>query len=368
MKLTWSVVPLPLREPFRISRSVMSTRDAVQLVLHHDGVSGYGEIVTSAYYGLDVPGIVAALTGLPACPDPETLLAELPDLPYPPGVLAGLDAAAFDLMGKRDGLPVHRLAGHPEWRPVPTAYTIGICDPSRAGETARDLGERGFTVLKVKLGSPDEDDDVARVAAVRAAVPGARLLLDPNGAWTAEQAVRILERMPYADAVEQPVPPGRPDLLAWVSERSPTPVIADEDAVDAADVERLAGAVAGVNVKVAKCGGVRAALRVIDAARGHGMNVMLGCLVASSLGVAPAAHLAGHARWTDLDGHLLLARDPWTGIGGEDGVLRLSGRPGLGVRRAEETGGEENETGGEEGAPWHPGPPGPGVRRADEAG
>ena len=133
------------------------------------------------------------------------------------------------------------------------------------------------------------------------------------------------------DALEQPIPPGDPDALAWVRERCPAPLVADEDAATAADVRGLAGAVDAVNIKLAKCGGLRPAREIIEVARAGGLDVMLGCLVASSLGIAPAVHLAGQARWADLDGHLLLAYDPFSGIGGEDGTLRLAGVPGLGV-------------------------------------
>ncbi|MFC9490490.1 enolase C-terminal domain-like protein, partial [Streptomyces hydrogenans] len=141
---------------------------------------------------------------------------------------------------------------------------------------------------------------------------------------TEERAHALLPRFAAlgVTAVEQPVPPGRPDTLARVAAASPVPVIADEDAVTHADAVALAGRVHGVNVKLAKCGGVRAALRIHEALRGSGTDLMLGCLTASSLGLAPAVHLADRARWVDLDGHLLLADDPWTGIGGADGTVR----------------------------------------------
>ncbi|WP_422752179.1 enolase C-terminal domain-like protein [Micromonospora sp. WMMD708] len=337
MRLDWRSYPLRLREPLRISRATMPGRDAVQLDLSHDGVTGHGEVVTSVYYGLDLAAILGLLPGLRhrvrACGEPEVLLAELPALAgeLPAGVLAALDAAVHDLLGRRAGQPVHRWLGRPAPTPAVTAHTVGLVAPGHARLTALDLARRGFRMVKVKCG---DAADVARVAAVRAALPQARLVLDPNGAWTPEQTVRLLDTLrPYGvDAVEQPIAPGTPQLLAWISARTEVPVVADEDAATAAHVDALAGAVAGVNVKLAKCGGIHAARQIAATARAHGMDLMLGCLVASSLGIAPAVHLTGDARWIDLDGHLLLAADPWTGIGGHDGVLRLSGSPGLGVR------------------------------------
>lgn len=339
MRLGWRTYPLRLREPLRISRSTMAGRHAVQVELSHDGVTGHGEVVTSVYYGLDLAAIRALLAGVRdrvhGSGAPEALLADLPALAgrLPAGVLAALDAAVHDLLGRRDAMPVHRWLGRPAWSPVPTAHTIGLVAPHHAGAAARALTGRGFQLIKVKGG---DDADVARVAAVRAAAPRARLVLDPNGAWTPEQTVRLLDALrPYGiDAVEQPIAPGTPRLLAWISARTDVPVIADEDAATVAHVDALAGAVAGINLKIAKCGGIREAQQIAAAARAHGMDLMLGCLVASSLGIAPAVHLAAEARWIDLDGHLLLADDPWTGIGGENGILRLTGEPGLGVRAA----------------------------------
>ncbi|MEV5490243.1 dipeptide epimerase [Streptomyces bobili] len=334
-------VRLVLAEPLRISRSTMAARDAVWLTVEHDGLRGHGEAVTSAYYGLDTPTLqrLLAAVDLGRFADPETALEALRDdePSAPPAVTAAVEAALLDLVGKRANAPVHRLLGAPAAPVVATARTLGITSLTHAAAQARRLAESGFQVLKVKAGSPDPEDDVERVRVVRDAAPGARLLLDPNGAWTLRQAEKLLPR--YAElgveAVEQPLAPGDPETLAALAERSPLPVIADEDAVGLEDARRLAGRVHGVNVKLAKCGGVHAALRIAEAIEGSGTALMLGCLTASSLGLAPAVHLADRARWTDLDGHLLLADDPWSGIGGADGFVRASDRPGLGVTHAD---------------------------------
>ncbi|MFC4611308.1 dipeptide epimerase [Streptomyces maoxianensis] len=342
MKVSQRTVRLQLTEPLRISRSTMAARDAVRLSVEHQGGSGHGEVVASVYYGLDA-GTIARLLNevaldLARFADPETALGALRTGALPangtaPAVTAAVESALLDLVGKRAGVPVHQLLGTPDAPSAATARTIGITSPGRAAVQAARLVRDGFAVLKIKAGAPDPEDDLKRVRAVRAAAPHARLLLDPNGAWTVATAQRLLPRLAEEgiEAVEQPIAPGDPEALAKLAERSPLPVIADEDAVGYEDARRLAGRVQGINVKLAKCGGVTTALRIAELIAGSGTELMLGCLTASTLGIAPAVHLADRARWIDLDGHLLLARDPWTGIGGADGTVRTSPRPGLGV-------------------------------------
>ncbi|WP_330241973.1 enolase C-terminal domain-like protein [Streptomyces sp. NBC_00525] len=340
MKCTLRTTRLRLAEPLRISRSTTTARHAVVLSVEHQGLHGHGEAVTSVYYGLDTATLRQCLHrsahALARFPDPETALAALPDTApgTPPAVTAAVESALLDLAGRRAGQPVHRLLGAAASPAAATARTIGITAPPHAAALATRLAERGFTVLKLKAGTTDPEDDLARVRAVRAAAPGVRLLLDPNGGWSPSAAPRLLGRFAElgVEAVEQPVPPGDPEGLARLAARSPLPVVADEDAVSYEDAARLAGRVHGINVKLPKCGGPGAALRIAALIAGSGTDLMLGCLTASSLGLAPAVHLADRARWTDLDGHLLLAHDPWTGIGGDDGTVRAAALPGLGVR------------------------------------
>ncbi|MET9567366.1 enolase C-terminal domain-like protein [Streptomyces tauricus] len=343
MKATLRTVRLTLAEPLRISRSTTTARDAVWLTIEHDGLRGHGEAVTSVYYGLDTDTLQQRLyvsgRDLGRFPDPESALREWQARDgradeRPAAVTAAVEAALLDLCGKRSGTPVYRLLGAEDAPRAATARTIGIVPAPHAAAQARALVAAGFALIKAKAGTPDPGDDLDRIRAIRSAAPGARLLLDPNGAWSVDQARHLLAR--YAElgveAVEQPIAPGDPEALARLAEGSPLPLIADEDAVGLEDVRRLAGRVHGVNVKLAKCGGPRAALRMAESIAGSGTELMLGCLTASTLGLAPAVHLADRARWADLDGHLLLADDPWTGIGGTDGVVRAGDQPGLGVR------------------------------------
>ncbi|MFD5871179.1 enolase C-terminal domain-like protein [Streptomyces sp. NPDC060322] len=364
MRLTQHTVRLVLAEPLRISRSVLTARDAVVLSVEHEGLTGHGEAVSSVFHKLDTPTLqrlaVRAGERLTRFTGPETALhalrvGELTAPGTPAAMTAAVEAALLDLVGKRTATAVHRFLGSPVAPRTATARTISLISPGRAAAQARELAEAGFSVIKIKAGAPDHDEDLDRVRAVRAAAPAARLLLDPNGAWSAGQARTLLPLFAElgVEAVEQPLAPGDPEALARLAARSPLPVIADEDAVTSEDARRLAGRVHGINVKLAKCGGVHAALRIAALIEGSGTDLMLGCLTASTLGIAPAVHIADRARWTDLDGHLLLAHDPWTGIGGGDGLVAATGRPGLGVRPRTETGAEsgvDDETGAETGA------------------
>ncbi|MFJ9054914.1 enolase C-terminal domain-like protein [Streptomyces sp. NPDC102409] len=359
MRLTQHTVRLVLAEPLRISRSVMAARDAVVLSVEHEGLTGHGEAVSSVFHKLDTPTLqrlaVRAGERLTRFAGPETALhalrvGELTAPGTPAAMTAAVEAALLDLVGKRTATAVHRFLGSPVAPRTATARTISLISPGRAAAQARELADAGFSVIKIKAGAPDHDVDLDRVRAVRAAAPAARLLLDPNGAWSAGQARTLLPLFAElgVEAVEQPLAPGDPEALARLAARSPLPVIADEDAVTYEDARRLAGRVHGINVKLAKCGGVHAALRIAALIEGSGTDLMLGCLTASTLGIAPAVHIADRARWTDLDGHLLLAHDPWTGIGGGDGLVAATGRPGLGVRPRTEAG-AETEAGGETG-------------------
>lgn len=339
MKLSWRGGTLSLREPFR-GWSSAPEREAVWVELADDGLVGRGEVVVHPHQNLDANGIGELLGSirhdLEDATDPGQLLRVQTwarPLRTAPGVRAAVDSALHDLAAQQSGTPVHRWIEAPAAEPASTTCTIGITTTARAVETATQLAESGFEVLKLKLGATDEAGELARVAAVREAAPGARILLDPNGAWSPEQTLRMLEAAVRHGVVaaEQPIRPGTPQNLAWVAQRSPVPIIADEDAADIADVLLLSASVHGINVKIHRCGGIQPALEIVRAARDAGLDVMLGCLVASSLGIAPAAHLIGHARWVDLDGHLFLDHDPWQGIGGQDGRLTITDKPGLGV-------------------------------------
>ncbi|MFI2478551.1 mandelate racemase/muconate lactonizing enzyme family protein [Nocardia xishanensis] len=339
MRITWQTTRLELARPLRISRASMSGRDAAWVRLTDGKDEGWGEVVTSPRLGLDTARITTALAALAArveeCGEPEQFRANLPDLraAFPLPVVCAVDSAVHDLLARRASVSVAAYLGLAQRDRVPTACTIGLASVAEAGDRTAELTAAGFCVVKIKLGAPDPADDIARVRAVRAVAPSATLLLDPNGAWDASTAVTVLRTLAELDiaAVEQPVPAGRLAWLAEVADRAPIPVIADEDAGAVADLDRLPDGIRGINIKLAECGGLDAALSMIGHARDRGLDVMLGCQAASSLGIAPAVHLLDAARWVDLDGHLLLAEDPWTGLGAADGVLSTPAGPGLGV-------------------------------------
>ncbi len=328
--ISWQALTLQLRNPFRLSYGVSETRRVFWLRLADD--AGWGEAAIPPYYGISDAAMIALWEGVRRTwpDDPAEIEAWIgPDGPAP--ARAALDLALHDRIARRQGVPLHRLLDLPAPLPLPTSFTIAIGEPA---EMARLAGEAGrYPVLKIKLGS---DDDEARLAAVRAARPEARLRVDANAGWSAEEAVgRVAALERYGlEMIEQPVAKGDIAGMGYVQAHTALPVIADESVQTLADVEALAAAgVAGINLKLMKVGGLAPGLRILRRARELGMKVMLGCMIETSLGVTAMAHLAGLADWLDLDAPLLIANDPFDGVYYDEAArMHLPERTGIGAR------------------------------------
>jgi L-alanine-DL-glutamate epimerase-like enolase superfamily enzyme len=321
-------VEVHTRRTFAIARSSADAFERVVFEIEAGGVTGRGEAAPTSYYGQGT-GVVALALQDVEIRDPwdiEGSLARSDQLP--PSALAALDNALHDLAAKRLGVPVYRLLGMAKPEPV-SAYTLGIADRETTIADAERLRE--YPILKVKVGGWK---DVETLRAVRAA-SGAELWVDANEAFSPEEAIDVVAELKEIGVrmIEQPVPSSAgPEALGLVTEAaSPVPVMADESSIEARDVPALAGYVSGVNVKLAKCGGIRSALKMIHTARAHGMLVMLGCMVETSLGISAAAHISGLVDFVDLDGAMLLADDPYSGPTYESGRILLSEEPGLGI-------------------------------------
>jgi L-alanine-DL-glutamate epimerase-like enolase superfamily enzyme len=341
LTLRSEVRTLAFRDPFRIARDpndATATTVLVELADETGALVGLGEGFPDTYYG-ETPATMAAVFPL--------LLQAVGEADWTADGLAAagermdaalanngaakcaLDIALHDLAAKRAGQPLHAFLGLPAEGP-PTDFTLGIDDPEAVAERARRAAR--FPALKVKVGGPA---DLATLEAVRA-VFGGPIRVDANTAWTPEAALGLLPELERlgVELIEQPFPARRYDDLRWLQQRTSLPIVADESAVAIADLDALVGVVAGVNVKLAKCGGVGAARRMLQRARDLGFRTFLGCMEETSVGIAASAAVASLADWVDLDGCLLLADDPFEGLALDEACRwRLTAEPGLGVRR-----------------------------------
>jgi len=313
---------------FAIARSSADAFERVIFELEEDGLVGRGEAAPTRYYGQDARGVADALEGVEIRDpwDVEGTLAQNGHLPST--ARAALDTALHDLAARRLGVPLYRLLGLACPEPV-SAYTLAIAEPETTVTEAKRLSR--FSILKIKVGGWEDIETVRAVAGFSEA----EIWVDANEAFSPDEAPEVVRELKGMGVrlIEQPVPASAgPEVLRLATEAAyPVPVIADESVIAATDIPPLAGCVSGVNVKLAKCGGVRGALTIIHTARSLGMTVMLGCMVETSLGIAAAAHISGLVDLVDLDGAMLLADDPFKGIGYESGRILLSDEPGLGV-------------------------------------
>ena len=334
LRLEAEILELKTRHPFIIARGTRDTYRTVMVRLTDaDGVQGWGEAAPQTYYGETAETVLAAMqvysTALPDNPlhleDAEAALALA--LAGNNSARAALSTALHDLAGKRLGAPVHQLFGlDPSKCPIST-FTIGIDTPERIRMKVAEAVQ--YPALKIKLGTVD---DLAILTAIRETTDK-ELRVDANAGWTRKQALSMLPVLAEfgVTVLEQPLDPGDLDGLAMVTRHSRIPIIADESCLTAADIPGLVGRVDGINIKLAKCGSLREALRMIAVARAHHMTVMVGCMIESSIGITAAAQFTPLVDLCDLDGAALLARDPYVGATIQGGQLRLPEGPGLGL-------------------------------------
>jgi L-alanine-DL-glutamate epimerase-like enolase superfamily enzyme len=353
LSLAHEVLSLELRDPFRIARSDHGEGLRVTTVVvelrddRFPGLVGVGEGYPDRFYGETPETMAAVFPLLLQAVDRDPLPAEPADAASAGRHLAGLgagwanlirgnggakcalDIALHDLAGKVLGVPVHSLLGLTAEVP-PTDFTIGIDEPAVVAERARRAAD--FPALKIKCGGPA---DLATLRAVRD-VFGGPIRVDANTGWTRQDAETLLPELVDlgVELIEQPFAARAYRDLAWLQERSTLPIVADESCVAFEDLEALVGVVAGVNVKLAKCGGIAPAGAMLTEARRLGFRTFLGCMEETSVVIAASAAVASLAEWVDLDGNLLLADDPFEGLElRPDKRWRPSGGPGLGLTR-----------------------------------
>jgi L-Ala-D/L-Glu epimerase len=334
VRLTARIATIELTETFVISRSAQDTADVVYVEIEHDGVTGYGEATPIERYNQSAPSALAYLEANAGSLGEDPWALEQIEYRLPseePAARAAIDAALYDLQGKLAGQPVWRLLGLRRFGP-PTSWTIWLGDPDDMARRTEAVTGR-FKRLKLKLGGSD-GKDVERVQAVRA-VTDLPLMVDVNEAWSADEALEALPQLAElgVEYCEQPIPENDPGAPT-VKKLSPIPIYVDEDCHVAADVPACAERAHGVNIKLAKSGGIREAIRIANVARALGLGVMLGCMNESGLAIAAGAQIASLCDHVDLDGNLLLRHDPWPGVEFVDGVQLPSESAGLGVRQA----------------------------------
>ncbi len=336
LQLTADVLTLKLKHPFKIARHSYEEVRTVRVVLRDaDGLEGLGEATPQTFYGETVATALAALNFysdyLPETAfDLEEAERQLERvLTGNNSVRAAISTALHDLVGKRLGVPLYKLWGLDAGKAPMSTFTIGIDTPERIKMKVREAAQ--YPVLKVKVG---RDNDREILTAIREVAPTKELRVDANCGWTVKQAIRNLPMLAEfgVTVLEQPLVRTDIDGLGEIRRHASIPVIADESCIVASDIPPLVGKVDGINIKLAKTGSLREAIRMIAIARAHHMMVMVGCMVETSIAITAPAHFTPLVDIVDLDGAALLADDPYVGATIDGGQLKIPDGPGLGVR------------------------------------
>lgn len=335
MQLFFHRVDLRLNHTFTIAHDSRDVQPTLIVELRDGEHSGFGEATATRYYGITIDGMVAVLDAIRerievyTLTSPEIFWADMqPLLADNPFALCALDQAAWDLWAKQHGKPLYKLWNLDPAKSPLTDYTIGLDTPERIVEK---MQERPWPLYKIKLGRPAED--ITLVRALRQHTD-AVFRVDANCGWTADDAIRKSRELAAlgVEFIEQPLPADDWEGAQRVVEQSILPIIADESCIVETDVERCAGYFHGVNIKLTKCGGITPARRMIARARELGLRVMVGCMTESSVGISAIAQLLPLLDYADLDGAMLIANDPATGVTFDYGKVIYASENGTGVR------------------------------------
>ncbi|GHO87844.1 dipeptide epimerase [Dictyobacter formicarum] len=326
-------IDLHLITPFRIARGVQHTASNVVVEVKHDEAVGYGEAAPSKYYGESAETVMACIAMFAGnLGDDPFLIEEIIQrldkvIRLHPSAKAAVDMAIYDIVGKMLGVPVYKLLGLNPTHTPRTSFTIGLDTPAEMAKKA--LLAQDYPILKIKVGTRHDIEILKAIRDVTSAV----IRVDANAGWTPKEAIKNINAIAQynIEFVEQPVPAHDLAGLKLVRDNVSLPIIADESCVTIEDLPRLSECVDGVNFKLMKNGGISNVLKMIHVARAYNLRTMLGCMIESSLAITAAAHLTPLVDYADLDGHLLISDDPFTGVAVERGKLVLPNRPGLGV-------------------------------------
>lgn len=355
---------LKLKHPFGISRGTSTLANNVLITVFFDDYVGYGEAAPSSFYGETQESVIEFIQAFSKNRALDKYLTNLNTLKedlesfnlhvghniksnlFSYSARLGIEMAFWDLVGKINQKPLYEclfkenpfLSKKNNGGMPPTSFTIGLDSPETVSHKTKEALSSGFNLLKIKLGQ-SYDDDLKLLNTIKEAANGHEytIRVDANCGWNLETTKKMLDVFPEynVELLEQPLPRGQSSKLAPILDESPVPIIADEDCVTVTDIESLAGNVHGVNVKLMKSGGILEALNMINLAKSYNLKVMIGCMIESSCSISAAVHLSPLADYIDLDGHLLLDPDPFTGLLLEGNKVLPSFSDGLGVEPKE---------------------------------
>lgn len=332
MKITSKITRLQLKHPFKISRRAA---DPYREVISVEIDGGIGEASPAKFYGETVETVEKALKFISSeihedLDQIQEIMTKIElTLEGNYAAKSAVDMVLHDRLGKKLGVPLYKLWGLNPKKTPQTSFTIGLDEPNVMIE--KTLIADNYPILKVKLGTSQDVEIIRKLRDVT----DKPIYVDANTAWSPEAAVKKIHQLCDlgVELIEQPTNPDDIEGLRFIRENSILPIIADESVKRASDIPKLLGAVDGINIKLVKCGGLLEALRMIHVARAHGLLVMLGCMIESSIGITAAAHLSPLVDYADLDGNLLIDNDPYNGVTLDCGKLILPDPPGIGIKR-----------------------------------